>query len=60
MNSSQKPELCLSAIASVLYRYTYADRTHYLFVSSVYITGAPKGHTVVAAPETGERVATSG
>ena len=37
---------------SILYCYTYADSTPFLILGSVYITGAPKGHTVVAAPET--------
>ncbi len=40
---------------SILYCYTYAHRTPFLILGSVYITGAPKGHTVVAAPETRER-----
>ena len=29
------------------------DRTHLLNLTSVYITGAPEGHTFMAAPDTG-------
>ena len=36
---------------STLYCYTYADRTPFLILGSVYITGAPIGHTFMAAPE---------
>ena len=60
MNPSQKAGIRLSTIAPyVLYCYTYAHRTYFLILGSVYITGTPKGHTVVAAPETREREATS-
>ena len=33
------------------YCYTYANRTHFLILSSVYITAAREGHTLAAQPD---------
>ena len=36
---------------STLYCYTYANRTYFRNSISVYINGAPQGHTFMAAPD---------